>query len=70
MTTAAALTDSDGSGLEYAQSDWYPVAMVNELSAGESRQSTLLGTNITLSVNNSGELSVCLLYTSPSPRDS
>ena len=58
MTTAAALTDSDGSGLGYAQSDWYPVAMVNELSAGESRQSTLLGTNITLSVNNSGELSV------------
>ena len=58
MTTAAALTDSDGSGLGYAQSDWYPVAMVNDLSAGESRQSTLLGTNITLSVNTSGELSV------------
>ena len=61
MTTVAALADSDSSGLEYAQSDWYPVAMVNDLSAGESRQSTLLGTNITLSVNNSGELSVSVM---------
>jgi len=58
MTTAAALSDSDLTGLEYAKSDWYPVAIAGELSAGESRPSTLLGTSITLSTDNNGELSV------------
>jgi len=45
-------------GLEHAQDDWYPVAMVGELPLGDTRQSRLLGSNITLSGATDGAIDV------------
>ncbi len=36
------------SGLQHAQQYWYPVAMTNELSSGQSRHTQLLGTPLLL----------------------
>ena len=52
MTTAA----SHAPGWEFALDDWYPVAMVNELSLGQTRQTRLLGCNVTLTGDGSGGL--------------
>jgi len=45
------------SGLTEALKDWYPVAMVNELASGESRQTQLLGQDLMLRGNSNGLIS-------------
>jgi len=45
------------SGLTEALKDWYPVAMVNELASGESRQTRLLGQDLMLRGNSNGLIS-------------
>ena len=44
------------SGLKEALKDWYPVAMVNELDNGQSRQTRLLGNDLTLRGNSQGSI--------------
>ena len=43
-------------GLQYALDDWYPVAMVGELSDGQTRHSRLLSSDIRLCGNKAGML--------------
>lgn len=45
-------------GLEYAQQDWYPVAMVGELDNGRCRHTRLLGSELTLQCDVAGNLSI------------
>ena len=44
--------------LERAKQDWYPVEMVGGLASGERRDTRLLGTDITLSADDDGQISV------------
>jgi len=46
------------SGLDYAQDDWYPVAMVGELAEGQSRHTRLLNTDLKISSDQNGAISV------------
>lgn len=46
------------SGLEFARNDWYPVEMVHGLGDGETRQTRLLGVDLTLRGKGDGGLTV------------
>ena len=45
-------------GLDRARQDWYPVEMVGGLAGGERKDTRLLGTDITLSADDEGTVSV------------
>lgn len=52
MTTAT----SHAPGWSYALDDWYPVAMENELAAGQTRRTRLLGCDVCLTGDANGSL--------------
>lgn len=46
------------SGVEYAKQDWYPIAMAGDLDKGQSRQTHLLGAELSLHCDDTGAVSV------------
>ena len=50
--------------------DWLKAALTDFGDAVHSRYSTGMSADIVVAQNHADELCVCLLYTSPSPRDS